>query len=503
MPIDQATLRGVAAPARGVRDGSQIPKPVLCPSPDPLPIVSVQQSPLQSLVSFRNSQGEAARGTLLKLEETTVVFEVYNPYSIVQLSEILQELTIRRGQRVIYQGRAVVSNLVNTGLMLIVSVKLLDSWSALSSVVGESDRGALQDEVERFVEDWERFNRLRAEFLLAVDTLRSFLGELSKWLAQLDFLTPSQAGCDAGSAAPPLDRLADALIPRMKRLFYELEREARAVADDEIDHHRACVQRDLHPLLLPAPFIHRTFAKPLGYAGDYEMMNMIQRNPAEGQTVYAKLINMLFLDAAIPQSVRNRTGILCQLIQGEAERVQADGGRLRVMNIGCGPAIEVRRFLSDLPPGLTCDFTLMDFNGETLGYVKERLAEIEPSWRGRAQVHLLHESVHNLLKAQSGITERTGQFDLVYCSGLFDYLSDKICSRLLRLFYSWLAPDGVLFVTNMHTSNPERRIMDLIMEWYLIYRDEVAMANLVPGLGTQRVYSDQTGVNVALEIRKV
>jgi extracellular factor (EF) 3-hydroxypalmitic acid methyl ester biosynthesis protein len=173
------------------------------------------------------------------------------------------------------------------------------------------------------------------------------------------------------------------------------------------------------------------------------------------------------------------------------------------MNIGCGPAIEVRRFLSDLPEGLTCDFTLMDFNEETLGYVKDCLAEIEPSWRGRAQVRLLHESVHNLLKAQSGTTERTGQFDLVYCSGLFDYLSDKICSRLLRLFYSWLAPDGVLFVTNMHTSNPERRIMDLIMEWYLIYRDEVAMANLVPGLGEQRVFCDQTGVNVALEIRKI
>ena len=41
---------------------------------------------LQSLVTFRNSQGEAARGTLLKLDRNTVVFEVYNPYSIVQLS---------------------------------------------------------------------------------------------------------------------------------------------------------------------------------------------------------------------------------------------------------------------------------------------------------------------------------------------------------------------------------------------------------------------------------
>lgn len=464
--------------------------------------MTAKQSPLQSLVSFRNSQGEAARGTLLKLETTTVVFEVYNPYSIVQLSEVLQELTIRRGQRVIYQGRAVVSNLVNTGLMLIVSVKLLDTWNALSSVVQERDQGELRDEIEHFVDDWERFNQLRAGYQIAVDNLRSFLGELSRWLAQLDLLTPSVSQADSGAAEITLQSLAETLVPRMKRLFYELEREARALGDEEADRHRACVQRDLHPLLLTAPFVHRTFVKPLGYAGDYEMMNMIQRDPAEGQSIYAKLVNMLFLSAAIPQSVRNRTGILCNLLEGEAERVHAAGGRLRVMNIGCGPAIEVRRFLSELAEGLPCELTLMDFNDETLAYVESRLAEIAPLWREKAEVRLLHESVHNLLKASSGYSERAGQFDLVYCSGLFDYLSDKICSRLLRLFYSWLAPGGLVFVTNMHTSNPERKIMDFLMEWYLIYRDEVAMASLVPGLGQQRVFCDQTGVNVALELRK-
>ena len=60
-------------------------------------LVSFRQSTLQSLVTFRNSQGESARGTLLKLDRTTAVFEVYNPYSIVQLSEVLNQLVIRRG----------------------------------------------------------------------------------------------------------------------------------------------------------------------------------------------------------------------------------------------------------------------------------------------------------------------------------------------------------------------------------------------------------------------
>jgi len=55
-----------------------------------------KQRATDSLVTFRNSQGAHARGTLMDLTRHAVVFEVYNPYSIVQLSEVLQELRINR-----------------------------------------------------------------------------------------------------------------------------------------------------------------------------------------------------------------------------------------------------------------------------------------------------------------------------------------------------------------------------------------------------------------------
>ena len=64
-----------------------------------------RQAPFQSLVTFKNSQGDTARGTLLTIERGTVVFEVYHPYSIVQLSEVLKDLTIRRAENAVYQGR--------------------------------------------------------------------------------------------------------------------------------------------------------------------------------------------------------------------------------------------------------------------------------------------------------------------------------------------------------------------------------------------------------------
>jgi len=40
------------------------------------------------------------------------------------------------------------------------------------------------------------------------------------------------------------------------------------------------------------------------------------------------------------------------------------------------------------------------------------------------------------------------------------------------------------------------------LEWNLIYRDEANMSSLVPGLGSQKLFTDETGVNLCLEINK-
>ena len=146
--------------------------------------MNARQPPLQSFVSFRNSQGELSRGTLLKLENATVVFEVYNPYSIVQLSEVLQELSIRRADVLAYKGRAVVTNLVNTGLMLIVSANLLDPWTTIPDL--REDVAQIRKDAERFVVDAAASVKIRYGYRVAVGELRSFLSDLNRWLEEVE-----------------------------------------------------------------------------------------------------------------------------------------------------------------------------------------------------------------------------------------------------------------------------------------------------------------------------
>jgi extracellular factor (EF) 3-hydroxypalmitic acid methyl ester biosynthesis protein len=125
----------------------------------------------------------------------------------------------------------------------------------------------------------------------------------------------------------------------------------------------------------------------------------------------------------------------------------------------------------------------------------------------RTPIELVKKSVQHVLKemGRPGGLAKGPQYDLVYCAGLFDYLPDRICKRLMTLFHQSLAPGGLVLATNVAPFSPNRGSLELILDWHLIYRDASKVAAIRPdGVGVEDVHieSDQTGVNVFLETRK-
>ncbi len=238
------------------------------------------------------------------------------------------------------------------------------------------------------------------------------------------------------------------------------------------------------------------------------MVNMILRDPAEGANVYAKIVNGFFLRKDTAVAHRNRIEMLIQRLEAETKRIAHEHRPLRILNVGCGPAHEVERFIKTSDCSPHCDFDLLDFNAETIAYAKNRLEAAMRESGHSPGLHFIHKSIHDLLKeatreaAGRGSANIPPEYDLVYCAGLFDYLSDKVCSRLLQLFYRWTVPGGLVVATNVHPSNSLRRFMDYVVDWHLVYRTEADMTALAPGIGAQQVCSDTTGVNVFLDIRK-
>ncbi len=461
-----------------------------------LPAHSTVYSPTQidPVVSFLNTQGESVRATIVNLQRRSLVMEVYNPWSIVQVSEVLSELTVRMGSRSAYVGKAVVISLVNTGLTAIVSASLTDEWRELSEVTLAPD--VIGSKARAFVADWgERF-RVRRDYQIVVNETRAFLADASRWLEQLD-LADARA-----QALPPeyFEELALPLMAKMKTCFDELNFQASLVGEEESAVHRTYAQGALHPLILRAPFVFRTYTKPLGYAGDYQMVNQILGNPREGPSTYFQVVNTAFLHTAVATAHRHRIDILVRYLTTLAGQARAAGRPLRVLNVGCGPAAEIARFIETCEHAELLQFQLVDFSTETLDWTRARLADVQRRSGRQCTIEYVHDSVHQLLKRRDSGPGEAGDFDAVYCAGLFDYLSDKVCARLNGYFASRTRHGGRLLVTNVHSANPERHTMEHVLEWYLIYRDEAKMQAILPvRRGDTQVYTDPTGVNVFAE----
>lgn len=457
--------------------------------------------PIDPVITFRNSQGDVVRGTLTSLQRRSLVVEIYNPYSIVQVSEVLSDLVVRAGDKPVYKGKAVVVSLVNTGLMAVVSVTLIDEWSELAAT--GRDRDSVAQEARNFVEEWNQRFRVRRDYQVVVSEMRSYFAEITRWVDQADVVSAMPREPDGRIREDVFLELAGPLLQRGQEYLHWFEGEASQIDAELASLHRSFAQSAIHPLILRAPFVYRTFAKPLGYAGDYEMVNQILGDPRQGPSTYFQLVNFMFLQAGVARAHRNRIDILADRLKQMAALGEQAGRRMRVLNVGCGPAVEIQRLLRESDAGRWLEFVLVDFSEETLAYTRSCIEAASRETGNAVEVSYQHESVHQLLKraARSQRADEGDAFDMVYCAGLFDYLSDKVCSRLIEYFVSRSRPGARLLLTNVHASNPERLWMEHFLEWYLIYRDEAGMRAVLPaGLGEPTLYTDATGINVFVEV---
>jgi extracellular factor (EF) 3-hydroxypalmitic acid methyl ester biosynthesis protein len=456
-----------------------------------------------SIILCSTSQGYTIRATPLRITRDVVVFEVYNPYSILQLSEVLLTFKIIVNDQLIYSGRATVSSLVNTGIMLVCEASLEEGWSDtdLLSLVSQPDN--LRADFRNFLHHCERIHSIQPEYKIVVADMQNYFTELKRWLEHVELgirSLPSNEHSKTESSV--INELAPSLLPSIDSLFSRFEETAADVPVQLLPSHRNYAKRQLHPHLLCSPFAYRTYHKPLGYAGDYEMVNMILRDPIEGSSLFSKIINAWFLSQSAAGAHRNRISYLTDVLLHETQRASRNNKVARIFNLGCGPAREIQNFLIRDEICNNANFVLLDFNEETIQHTSRVLEHIKSQYNRKTNIEVVRKSVHHILKQAH---RRTTCFDMVYCAGIFDYLSDRICKQLMNIFYDLLEPGGLLVATNVESSNPSRNGMEYLLEWHLIHRTQSQLRGLVPDRAPQSSSSlttDDTGINIYLEVRK-
>ena len=467
--------------------------------------VPPQTTARDSIIVCQTSQGYTVRATPLRITRDVVAFEVYNPYSILQLSEVLQEFRIIINDQLIYSGRATVSNLVNIGIMLVCEATLDEGWLDVDLFALVTQPNKLRADFKHFFEEWKRIHIILPEYKVILADIQNYFTDLNRWLEQVELGIRSSPSIERQKTElEVLHQLAPTILPSIDSLFTRFEGIADKVPDDLLPFHKTYAKRQLHPQVLCSPFAYRTYHKPLGYAGDYETVNMILREPLEGSSMFAKTMNLWLLKQPSAEAHRNRIEYLTRRLVKETRRVTQQGSIAQIFSIGCGPAGEIKNFLSQEELSNRARFTLLDFNEETLQHTAKVLDSIKQQYHRRSEIEMVKKSVHQILK-EAGKQPPDQKYDFIYCAGLFDYLSDRVCKRLMNIMYDILAPSGLLLATNVHASNPNRNSMDFFLEWHIVHRNRAQLAQLKPDLAPAGSFCEQqepTGVNIFLEVRK-
>ena len=113
-------------------------------------------------------------------------------------------------------------------------------------------------------------------------------------------------------------------------------------------------------------------------------------------------------------------------------------------------------------------------------------------------MHLVNENLIHLASGRRRIDLEPQ--DLIYSIGLIDYLADEHVVALINYCYENLRPGGRLILGNFHPRNPEKAMMDHLVNWRLIHRTEGDLNRLYAqskfARSSTRVLWEEQGINL-------
>lgn len=226
----------------------------------------------------------------------------------------------------------------------------------------------------------------------------------------------------------------------------------------------------------------RTYRKPMGYPGDYCIMNYIYDGDPIGDSVKSKFLHLLSLVGAEP--VRTRMHRLAEIIVEETRGAPADKP-ISVMSIGSGPAREAFELLRLSGADRAWDFTLLDQEEAALEYALSRLNAVNPP--SRISVSALNASFKDMLDP-TPIAGEAEKCSVIYSAGLVDYLNPLLARRFVKRLYELLQPGGAVIIGNVNDKNTGMLWpSEYVVDWSLFFRNEDEMRDMAAGISDAKV----------------
>jgi SAM-dependent methyltransferase len=263
-------------------------------------------------------------------------------------------------------------------------------------------------------------------------------------------------------------------------------KEFTAIVNNLENEELACFREVIAESLNKNTLIGHGYVKPYGYPGDFSIIhNIYQRyiNPDRRYSNWDKF----FQDQAGAHAVRNRKDYFLK----RCSEIESPNGRLkRVLILGSGPATDINEYLMK-NPGSNLHFDLVDFDQNAIDFAKTQNLGFSD---------LIDYFRINVLRFKP-----FQWYDLIWSAGLFDYFKDRHFVYMVNKYYKYLSDGGEFIIGNFSNSNPTKRLMEVLSDWYLNHRsknDLFRMALEADALENHvDIDMEELGVNLFLRIK--
>ena len=229
---------------------------------------------------------------------------------------------------------------------------------------------------------------------------------------------------------------------------------------------------NIYPFFELADISRRAKEKPLGYAGDFEMMNQIYRASFEGQGLFGKILHRYTATEMNSQAVLFRKPYFCN--QYKRKLKENLGESIYVLSLASGPCVEFQELIKDLPQEelSKINLTLLDLDSKSLEHAQSKIYEQCLRYDKNVNIKFAHTSVKVFLEGTDTFKE---DFDLIYSGGLFDYLDNYVSTGIITNLYKKLNKNGRMIIGNFTDEHSTEAFAHLIADWHLIHKSEEEM----------------------------
>ena len=230
------------------------------------------------------------------------------------------------------------------------------------------------------------------------------------------------------------------------------------------------VFRETFPFYMLSSFFDSAFRKPRGCASDSYIIEILSQNEPEGDGYLGIYLDRWIRSIPTCLALKNRGGVITATIKELAETWTAQDP-MPVTSLASGSASEILDlYFQTKPPNV--HVTCIDLNHQYLSYAANLAHKLD----FRDCLTFIQDNIFLLAEGYSHINIPPQQ--MIYSVSMANYLRDRELIQILNWIYDHLLPNGTVILGNFHSANPDRVLLEHILEWHAIYRSAEELEKL-------------------------